>query len=148
MGVLTDPTGSFTLDVPGEWARETEDCVTTLYSPRGIGTAFVTVARHARGPQPDFGGAAFLARFLRSLGLEVDDADIASAAGPGCRIFSHARDTARARWRFFSITDEETALLFSYTCPADADARLSGEELGEVDGMVRSVRLFHATSVH
>ena len=144
MPVLTDPHGWFTLSVPDGWRMATEDSVTTLRSPGGTGIVYLSGARHSRGRQASFGGADFLARFLRSLGLEVDEAAIANAAGTGCRIYSHRRSTAAADWFFWSVTDDETALLISY-------ARPLGEEPGdmdEVDAIVRSVRLYHSAPVH
>jgi hypothetical protein len=121
----------------------TEDSVTTLRRPGGSGIVYLSGARHSRGRQPSFGGADFLARFLRSLGLDVDEALIASAAGPGCRIYSHRSSTSAADWWFWSVTDDETALLISYARPV-------GEAgyVGEVDAMVRSVRLYHSAPVH
>ena len=142
MPVLTDPQGWFTLHVPDGWAMATEDSVTTLRRPGGAGIVYLSGARHTRGRQPCFGGAEFLARFLRSLGLEVDEDAIASAAGPGCRIYAHRSATSGADWWFWSVTDDETALLISYARPVGAAG-----EVDEVDGMVRSVRLYHS-AVH
>lgn len=145
MPVLTDPLGWFTLEVPEGWRSETEDCVTLVRRPEGgAGTLYVSGGRHAGGQQPSFGGADFLSRFLRSLGLAVDDAAIRASHGPGCRIYSYERKGPEAFWRYWSITDDETALLIAYTC-ALADA---GREAEAVDGMVRSVRLYHSAPVH
>jgi hypothetical protein len=143
MAVLTDPQGWFTLHVPEGWDMATEDSVTTLRRPDGGGIVFVSGARHSRGRQASFGGADFLARFLRSLGVEVDEGAIASAAGPGCRIYSHRSSTSAADWWFWSVTDDETALLISYARPAGADGSVE-----EVDVLVRSVRLYHSAPVH
>lgn len=143
MPVLTDPQGWFTLHVPDGWLMATEDSVTTLRRPDGGGIVYVSGARHSRGRQASFGGADFLARFLRSLGLEVDEGAITSAAGPGCRIYSHRSSTSAADWWFWSVTDDETALLISYGRPAGAAAAVD-----EVDGLVRSVRLYHSAPVH
>ncbi len=137
MPVLTDPMGWFTVEVPDGWNRHTEDCVTTLRSPRGIG-------RHARGRQDSFGGADFLSRFLRSLGLEVEESEIALTPGLGCRIYTYARQTESAHWTFWSVTDDETALLMSYACSL---AEL-GRESEEVEAIVRSARLYHSAPVH
>ena len=142
MPVLTDPQGWFTLQVPDGWDMATEDSVTTLRRD-GAGIVYLSGARHSRGRQASFGGADFLVRFLRSLGLEVDEAVIASAAGPGCRIYSHRSSTSAADWWFWSVTDDETALLISYARPVG-----EAGEVEEVDEMVRSVRLYHSAPVH
>jgi radical SAM superfamily enzyme YgiQ (UPF0313 family) len=42
------------------------------------------------------------------------------------------------------VTDDETALLISYSCPRGE----SGKEIDAVDGLVHSVRLFHSAPVH
>jgi hypothetical protein len=144
MPVLTHPQGWFTLEIPDGWAMESEDCVTTLHSPIGVGIVYLSGARHARGRQPSFGGADFLARFLGSLGIEVADEAIALAQGLGCRIYSYVRDSNGTHWQYWSVTDDETALLISYTCDSDESAR----ESPEVDEMVRSVRLYHSAPVH
>ena len=144
MPVLTHPQGWFTLEVPDGWAMESEDCVTTLHSPIGVGTVYLSGARHSRGRQQSFGGADFLARFLGSLGIEVEDEAIALAPGMGCRIYSYVRESGGSHWRYWSVTDDETALLISYTC----DAAESGREVVDVDEMVRSVRLYHSAPVH
>ena len=144
MPVITHPQGWFTLEVPDGWGMESEDCVTTLRSPMGVGVVYLSGARHSRGRQRSFGGADFLARFLGSLGIGVDDEAIALAQGLGCRIYSYARESGGTHWRYWSITDDETALLISYTC----DATESGREAVDVDEMVRSVRLYHSTPVH
>jgi hypothetical protein len=144
MPVLTDPSGWFTLQLPLGWASSTEDCVTTLRGPRRIGTLFISGGRHAGGRQASFGGADFLGRFLRSLGLDIDDAAIGAARGVGCRIYSYARDTPEEHWRYWSITDDETALLVSYTCsPGEAEC-----EAADVTAIVNSVRLYHSGSIH
>ena len=144
MPVLTHPQGWFTLEIPDGWAMETEDSVTTLRSPMGVGMVYVSGARHSRGRQPSFGGADFLRRFLGSLGIEVEDDAIALAQGLGCRIYSYVRDSGGTHWRYWSVTDDETALLISYTC----DTAESTRETGDVDEMVRSVRLYHSAPVH
>lgn len=144
MPVLTDPLGWFTLEVPEGWDRQTEDCVTQLRRPEGVGTFYLSGGRHAGGRLPGFGGAEFLARFLRSLGLAVEDAAIESQQGPGCRIYYYERRGPEALWRYWSVTDDETALLISYTCPPEAAAR----DAAEVDGMIRSVRLYHSAPTH
>jgi len=142
--VLTDPMGWFTVEVPDGWNRHTEDCVTTLRSPRGIGLLYLSAARHARGRQDSFGGADFLSRFLRSLGLDVEESEIALTPGLGCRIYTYTRETESAHWTFWSVTDDETALLMSYACSL---AEL-GRESEEVEGIVRSARLYHSAPVH
>jgi hypothetical protein len=142
--VLTHPQGWFTLEIPDGWAMETEDSVTTLRSPMGVGIVYLSGARHSRGRQPSFGGADFLRRFLDSLGIEVEDEAIALAQGLGCRIYSYVRDSGGTHWRYWSVTDDETALLISYTCETAESTR----ETGEVDEMVRSVRLYHSAPVH
>ena len=138
MPVLTHPQGWFTLEIPDGWAMETEDSVTTLRSPMGVGIVYLSGARHSRGRQPSFGGADFLRRFLDSLGIEVEDEAIALAQGLGCRIYSYVRDSGGTHWRYWSVTDDETALLVSYHCARDQ----AGEETAEVESMVRSVRLY------
>jgi hypothetical protein len=144
MPVLADPQGWFTLQVPDGWEPETDDCVTTLRSPVGIGVLYLSGGRHAGGRQKNFGGAEFLARFLRSLGMDVEATAVAGTHGVGCRIYSYHRESDGALWRYWSVTDDETALLISYTC----DARWAATELIEVDAMIRSVRLFHSAPVH
>jgi hypothetical protein len=144
MTVLTDPSGWFTLQLPHGWESATEDCVTTLRGPRRIGALFLSGGRHAGGRQASFGGADFLARFLRSLGLHVDEAVIEGVPGVGCRIYSYARETDAEHWRYWSITDDETALLLSYTC----DPPAAGCEATEVESIIRSVRLYHSGSIH
>ena len=142
--MLTDPMGWFTVEVPDGWNRRTEDCVTTLRSPRGIGVLYLSAARHARGRQDSFGGADFLSRFLKSLGLRVEESEIALSPGLGCRIYTYVRDTDSAHWTFWSVTDDETALLLSYACSlAERD-----RESEEVEGIVRSARLYHSAPVH
>lgn len=143
MPVLTDPFGWFTLEFPEGWELQTEDCVTTLRHPQGVGIAYVSGGRHAGGRQHDFGGADFLARFLRSLGIP-DEASIESWEGCGCRIYYYSHVSDGSLWRYWSVTDDETALLISYTCDS-LEARL---EMEQVNGMVRSVRLYHSVPVH
>jgi hypothetical protein len=144
MSVVTDPLGWFTIEIAEGWTHETEDCVTMIRGPLSAGILFVSGGRHARGKQQSFGGADFLRSFLQSLGVEVDDSDIRRAQGIGCRIYSYQRDGEGAHWRYWSVTDDETVLLLSYTC-ALGDA---GRETAEVDEMVSSVRLFHSAPVH
>ena len=144
MPVLTHPAGWFTLEIPDGWAMETEDCVTQLRRPTGTGTLYLSGGRRAGGRQAGFGGAEFLARFLRSLGLGVEDAAIESQEGTGCRVYYYERRDPEALWRYWSVTDDETALLISYTCPpGDEDS-----EADDVDGIVRSVRLYHSAPTH
>lgn len=144
MPVLTDPHGWFVLEVPEGWAGDTDDGVTTLKSPRGIGTVFLCGARHARGRQASFGRADFLMRFLHSIGLAVRVEEIGRVAGTACGTFSYAREVDGTAWRYFSITDDETALLLTYACPASEAA----VEADTVDAIVRSVRLYHSAPVH
>jgi hypothetical protein len=144
MRVLTDPLGWFTVEVPDDWAVETEDCVTTLLSPSGCGVVYLGGARHVHGRQAAFGGADFLARFLASIGVLVEVAEIGLAPGHGCRIYSYARSGGSTRWRYFSVTDDETALLISSAC----DTADVGGEGDIVDDLVRSVRLYHSAPVH
>jgi hypothetical protein len=136
--VLTDPSGWFTLEVPEGWGCQSEDCVTVLRSPRGFGIIYLSAARHLRGRQSSFGGADFLARFLQSLGLQVNEAAIRASLGAGCRIYVYRRETAAGQWSFWSITDDETAMLICYA------TETPGEEAREVDAMVQSVRLYHS----
>lgn len=140
MSVLSDPLGFFTLHVPEGWASETQDCVTTLKGPLGLGVLYVSGGRRADGPQTGFGGAEFLGRFLRSIGVDVAESSIVCSQGVGCRIYSYQRDTDESHWRYWSVTDEETALLISYTC----QLRDAGREQDDVDAMLRSVRLYPA----
>jgi hypothetical protein len=144
MTVLSDPLGWFTLQLPDGWESETEDCVTTLRGPLGLGVLYISGGRHAGGRQASFGGADFLARFLRSLGIDVDDDAIEGSAGVGCRIYSYRRDDEGAHWRYWSVTDDETALLLSYTCGLED----LGAEAPEVERIVQSIRLFHSAPVH
>ena len=118
--------------------------MTTLTSPRGIGILYLSAARHAKGRQDSFGGADFLTRFLKSLGLEVDESEIALSPGLGCRIYTYVRETESARWTFWSVTDDETALLMSYACALDK----RDNESEEVEEIVRSARLYHSAPVH
>lgn len=144
MSVLSDPLGIFTLQMAEGWTAETEDCVTTLKGPLGAGVLFVSGGRRADGPQPGFGGADFLERFLRSIAVEAPGGSIACAQGVGCRIYSCRRDTDDAHWRYWSVTDEETALLISYTCRL----RDAGREEADVDAMLGSVRLYRSARLH
>jgi hypothetical protein len=152
--VLTDPMGWFTVEIPKGWDRRTEDCVTTLRSPSGTGVLYLSAARHVRGRQQSFGGADFLSRFLKSLGLDVDESDIGQSIGLGCRIYTYARDTESAHWTFWSVTDDETALLLSYACTAAPNGSVErglaerDRETEEVEGIVRSARLYHSAPVH
>ena len=138
MPTLTDPLGWFTLEFPDGWKGATEDCVTTLHSPLGIGVVYVCGGRHVDGPQSGFGGAEFLRRFLEYIGVSAPETAIQDWQGVGCRMYSYCRADDGRYWRYWSITDDETALLVSYTC---ATAR-SDEEAGAVEDMVRSVRLY------
>ncbi|MFI5184133.1 MAG: hypothetical protein ACHQNV_07040 [Vicinamibacteria bacterium] len=144
MPVLSDPLGWFTLQLPDDWESQTEDCVTTLRGPLGLGVVFLSGARHTGGRQRSFGGADFLARFLRSIGVEAEDDSIQSSEGVGCRVYSYAREEGGRFWRHWSITDDETALLVSYTCAAEDE----GQEDLEVEEIVGSIRLFHSAPVH
>jgi len=138
MPTLSDPQGWFTLEVPEGWEGATEDCVTTLHSPRGIGVLYVCGGRHVDGPQTGFGGAEFLLRFLDYIGVTAEEASIQDWQGVGCRMYSYRRIGDGRYWRYWSITDDETALLVSYTCAREQ----SDEETGAVENMVRSVRLY------
>lgn len=140
--LLADPSGWFTLKVPEGWSQQTEDCVTVLHRPGGAGVVYLCGGRHARGKQASFGGADFLSRFLHSLGLCVEDAAIASHQGVGSRIYSYAREDDGAFWHYWSVTDDETVLLISYTC-ASGDANL---ETPDVELIVQSVRLYHSVA--
>lgn len=142
MPSLTDPLGWFTLQFPDGWSHETEDCVTVLRTPHGM--VYVSGGRHAGGKQENFGGADFLARFLRSIGIAIEEDEVVGFVGVGNRIYYYRRESDDGYWRYWSVTDDETALLISYTCDA-ADA---GKETDLVDGLVRSVRLFHSAPVH
>ena len=144
MPVLTDPSGWFTLRLPDGWESETEDCVTTLRGPLGLGVIFVSGGRHAGGRQASFGGADFLVRFLTSIGVRIGEDAVARSARDGCRVYSYSRDDEGRHWRYWSITDDETALLISYTCSAED----RGRETDEVDDIIDSVRLFHSATVH
>jgi hypothetical protein len=135
---LTDPLGWFTLEFPEGWSGATEDCVTTLRSPRGIGIVYVCGGRHVAGPQSGFGGPEFLIRFLDYIGVTAEADAIQDWQGVGCRMYSYRRSNDGRYWRYWSITDDETALLVSYTCATDQ----SDEEATAIEGMVRSVRLY------
>ncbi len=138
MPTLTDPLGWFTLQFPDDWAQASEQGVTTLHSPRGSGVVYVSGGRHAGGPHAGFGGADFLRRFLDYIGVSVDAGAIQDAQGVGCRMYSYRRTSGGRYWRYWSITDDETALLVSYTC----DGGEAEEEAAAVERMVRSVRLY------
>jgi hypothetical protein len=140
MPVLADARGWFTLEVPEGWDMNTEDSVTTLRSPRGGGVVYLSGARHVGGLQPSFGRADFLTRFLVSLGIDVEEEDIAASLGTACRVYSHTRVSEGVCWRYFSVSDDETALLISYSGEEDDAARDSGA----VDTIVGSVRLYHS----
>ncbi len=141
MHVLTDPLGWFTMEVPDGWASTTEDSVTTLQRAGGVGVLYVSGARHAKGRQKSFGRAEFLARFLQSLGLAVDESEIAlSSSLTGSLVFAYARQGPDGSWRYWSVTDDETALLISYRCPSGTEPL----EQDAVDAMVRSVKLYHS----
>lgn len=144
MPVLTNPLGWFTLRVPEGWHPSTEDGVTMLTSPGGRGVLYVSGGRHAGGRQADFGGADFLARFLRFLGIVVDDDAIEGRQGAGCRIYGFNREDEGVLWRYWSVTDDETALLICYICRSGTE----GTEATEVEEIVRSVQLYHSTPVH
>ncbi len=144
MPVLTDESGWFTIDVPDGWERQTLDSVTTLRSPAGVGTVYFSAGRHAAGRRRSFGRADFLARFLLSLGVTVDPQSIDRTEGRDCQIFSYRRDSEGAHWRYYSVTDDETALLISYTCASD-DCGLESED---VDDLVQSIRLCRSRAVH
>ena len=144
MPVLTDPLGWFTLQVPEGWEPETEDCVTVVRGPLGAGVVYLSGGRHAGGRQAGFGGADFLARFIRSLGISVEEAAIESSQGIGSRIYSYQRESQGSLWWYWSVTDDETALLISYTC-ATAEV---GKEAADIERMVRSVRLYHSAPVN
>jgi hypothetical protein len=139
---LTDPNGWFRLRFPDAWQELTEDGVTILQT--GCGTLFVGGGRHAMGRQESFGGADFLARFLRSLGIEVEESQILASGGEGQRVYHYANPASERVWRYWSITDDETALLISYTCEQVDAAR----ETDEVERLIGSVQLFHSAPVH
>jgi hypothetical protein len=90
------------------------------------------------GPLLGFGGASFLLRFLDHIGVDVDAAALEDRQGVGCRMYSFDRVSEGRYWRYWSITDDETALLVSYTCARED----SGAEQAAVEDMVRSVRLY------
>lgn len=142
MPVLTDPLGWFTLEFPEDWSQETDDCVTIFRTTHGV--VYVSGGRHAGGKQQNFGGADFLARFLRSIGLGIEEHEVVGFVGPGCRIYYYRRENDGSYWRYWSVTDDETALLISYTC----DAANANKETDDVDGLISSVRLFHSAPVH
>jgi hypothetical protein len=142
MPTLTDPLGWFTLQFPEGWATATEDCVTTLESPLGVGILYVSGGRHSGGPVAGFGGSAFLLRFLEHIGVPADAEAIEDWQGVGCRMYTYARSAEGRYWRYWSITDDETALLVSYTCATSS----CDEEAAAVEGMVRSVRLYGSTA--
>jgi len=137
MGMLGDPAGFFSLEIPEGWAHEEDDGVAILSHPAGVGQAFVAVARHIGGRQRCFGRAEFLRRFLRSVGVAVEISSISLEQGEPLHIYSYDHEIRGAFWRHWSVTDDETAVLISYTC-ASPDADI---EQDEIDDMVRSVRL-------
>jgi hypothetical protein len=139
--VITDPLGWFTLEVPEDWEATTEDCVTTLRGVASVGTVYFSGARHVRGRQQSFGGADFLSRFLTSIGLPVPESEIpGTELSSGHRVYTFEYEGNGVSWRYWSVTDDETALLISYVC-ATEDA---GQEDAIIDAMVASVRLFHS----
>jgi len=138
MPTLTDPLGWFTLQFPEGWSTATADCVTTLQSPHGIGILYVSGGRHAGGPQSGFGGEDFLLRFLDHIGVAADASRVESRQGVGCRMYSYRHLGDGRFWHYWSITDDETALLVSYTCASENRET----EVGVVEEMVRSVRLY------
>jgi hypothetical protein len=138
MPTLTDPLGWFTLEFPEGWSTATEDCVTTLQSPLRIGVIYVSGGRHAGGPQSGFGGIDFLLRFLEHIGVAADASMVQAWQGIGCRMYTYERVDGGRYWRYWSITDDETALLVSYTCATEH----RDEEAGSVEELVRSVRLY------
>jgi hypothetical protein len=138
MPVLADPLGWFTLQFPDGWTTSTEDCVTMIRGPGGIGTVYVGGGRHAGGPHADFGGADFLSRFLNYIGVRSEVSSVTDFGGVGCRVYSCSRESGGQYWRYWSVTDGETALLVSYNCAAD---RME-EEAPAVEAMVRSIRLY------
>lgn len=140
MPVLADARGWFTLEVPEGWDMQTDDSVTTLRSPHGGGVVYLSGARHLGGLQPSFGRADFLSRFLASVGIDVEEEEIAGCLGTGCRVFSHTRLSEGVCWRYFSVTDDETALLISYSGQQE-DA---GRDAEAVTTIVESVRLYHS----
>jgi hypothetical protein len=137
MGVLADPAGWFSLEIPEGWAHQEDDGVAILRHPAGVGQAFVAVARHVGGRQRRFGRAEFLRRFLRSVGVTVETSSISLEQGEPLHIYSYGHEIRGVFWRHWSVTDDETAVLISYTC-ASPDADI---ELDEIGDMVRSVRL-------
>jgi len=136
VATLSDPLGWFTLRFPDDWQQVTEDCVTILQS--ACGTVFVSGGRRLGGRKAGFGGASFLTDFLQFIGVAVPEAAIQSwTGGEGHRIYHYRREIDGRHWRYFSVTDNETALLISYTCDVtDAD-----RESDALDGLVDSVRL-------
>jgi hypothetical protein len=138
MPTLSDPLGWFTLQFPDGWRPDTEDCVTTLRSPADVGTVYISGGRHAGGRHSGFGGAEFLLRFLDYIGVPAEGAAIEERQGVGCRMYSFSRESGEDHWQYWSITDDETALLVSYHCARER----AGEEAAAVEGMVRSVRLY------
>ena len=143
MRVLTDASGWFTLEMPDGWEAATDDSVTTLRSPSGAANVIFSAARHARGPQPSFGGADFLLRFLDWLGIDATEDQVVCLSGDGCRIYAFDRHEGGTRWRYWSVTDDETALLIGFTATHPAPSGSAEEEL-QVEGMVHSVRLYHS----
>ena len=119
--------------------------MTTLRSPRGIGLLYLSAARHARGRQDSFGGADFLSRFLRSLGLEVEESDIALSPGLGCRIYTYVRET-ESRALDLLVRHRRRDRAAPVLLPAASADR--GRESEEVEEIVRSARLYHSAPVH
>ena len=142
MQLLTDPLGYFALEFPEGWQRRADQGVTVLASPLGL--IYVSGARHVRGQQEDFGRADFLFRFLQSIGLQPNPDDVTSSTGTGCQIYCYQCDLNGAFWSHYSVTDDETVLLVSYTCVIAT----AGNEAALVDEVVRSIRLFHSGPVH
>jgi hypothetical protein len=99
---------------------------------------YVCGGRHAGGPQTGFGGPDFLLRFLEYIGVHADAGGFQIWQGVGCRMYSHRRVSDGRYWCYWSITDDETALLVSYTCPKES----ADDEADAVEGMVRSIRLY------
>jgi hypothetical protein len=143
MPVLTDPLGWFTLQFPEGWQQATDQGVTTLRSPRDIGLVYVSGGRHSGGPVSGFGGIDFLLRFLDYIGVSAAATDVSAGQSVGCRLYSYQRVDDGRYWCYWSITDDETALLVSYTCATER----ASEEAATVEAMVRSVRLYGSTSL-
>src|SRR5687767_1821174 len=119
MPVLSDPGGWFTLQFPEGWSQAMESGVTTLSSPRDIGVVYICGGRHVGGPQAGFGDASFLLRFLHYIGVAAPASAIEDRQGVGCRMYSFRRESEGRYWCYWSVTDDETALLVSYTCASE-----------------------------